>query len=65
MALCVSDNAISEAQQQLAKKGFYVEPTSAMAVAGLNQMTKKIDKDDIVILPLTGSGLKRFSAKKP
>jgi threonine synthase len=38
--------------------GFYIEPTSALALAGFLQMKTEIGDKEIVVLPLTGSGLK-------
>lgn len=56
--LVVDDEAILHAQRQLAHKGYYVEPTSALVVAGFQELIESIDDQDLVLLPLTGSGLK-------
>ena len=44
----------------LARQGYYVEPTSAAAAAGLSQLIARgvIGKNETTVLVLTGSGLK-------
>lgn len=54
--LTVSDEAILQAQKMLAHRGLYTEPTSAVAVAGLLQWTRR--PKGTIVIPLTGSGLK-------
>jgi threonine synthase len=56
----VSEEEIRDGLVALLKVGFYVEPTSASAAAGLAQLRARGDlKDDIsVVVILTGSGLK-------
>ena len=55
--ICVVDEKdILPARNSLARLGFYVEPTSAIAWAALNQIVDKLP-DPIVVI-LTGSGLK-------
>jgi threonine synthase len=56
--LAIGENKIIEAQKMLAKQGFYVEPTSALAVAGLNELSSVIKDTETVVIPLTGNGLK-------
>ncbi len=58
--ICVSveEEAILEAQRQLAHHGFYAEPTSATAVASLAAVSRIAKLDDTIVVPLTGSGLK-------
>jgi len=46
------------AQRQLAHLGFYVEPTSATAIAALPALLGKTSEADTIVVPLTGSGLK-------
>jgi threonine synthase len=63
-AIAVPDRAIGHAAVWLAEHGFYVEPTSAAAVAGLWElrrlgMVPPADPDAVLIL--TGSGLKAGS----
>ena len=57
-ALAISEGEIKAAQELLAHKGYYVEPTSALAAAGYIRLMDEIGKGEIVVLPLTGSGLK-------
>jgi threonine synthase len=54
----VEEDAIVEAQQRLARQGFYVEPTSATAVAALDNVARVAGADETIVVPLTGSGLK-------
>ena len=56
--LTVNDSEILEAQQSLGHQGYYIEPTSAVAVAGLEKLKHELSEEDIVILILTGNGLK-------
>jgi threonine synthase len=54
----VEDEATLQAQWQLARRGLYVEPTSATAVAALEFVLQQATADETVVVPLTGSGLK-------
>jgi threonine synthase len=54
----VEDEAILQARRQLAQRGFFVEPTSATAVAALDTVLGQAAPEDIIVVPLTGSGLK-------
>jgi threonine synthase len=56
--LTVSDVETLCAQNELARHGLYVEPTSAVAIAALPQLSGLIGPEQITIVPLTGSGLK-------
>jgi len=58
--VAVSEDEIVRALGALARKGFYVEPTSAAAAAGLSQLITRgaIGKGETTVLVLTGSGLK-------
>ena len=56
--ITVADPAILVAQRLLARKGLFVEPTSATAVAALPTVLKLAGAEDKIVLPLTGSGLK-------
>jgi len=58
--VAVSEDEIVRALAALAKKGLYVEPTSAAAAAGLSQLIARgvIKKGENTVLVLTGSGLK-------
>lgn len=56
--LNVSEAEIRRGQALAANVGWYIEPASAVAVAGLVKLDKVIDPTETVVLPLTGSGLK-------
>jgi threonine synthase len=59
-AVTVSDLEIQQAWRRLARRGFYVEPTSAVAAAGLQRLFlgNVLREADRVAVVLTGSGLK-------
>src|SRR5689334_6438316 len=58
--LAVTEDEILRALAALAKKGLYVEPTSAAAAAGLSQLIARgvVTKNETTVVVLTGSGLK-------
>jgi threonine synthase len=58
--VAVTEDEIVRALAALARKGFYVEPTSAAAAAGLSQLIARgaIKQGETTVLVLTGSGLK-------
>jgi len=58
--VAVIEEEIVHALTALAKKGLYVEPTSAAAAAGLSQLIARgvVRKGETTVLVLTGSGLK-------
>jgi threonine synthase len=58
--VAVSEAEIVDALRDLARKGLYVEPTSAAGAAGLTQLiaTGAVKPDETTVLVLTGSGLK-------
>ncbi len=57
--IAVGEAATRTAWQALHERGFHVEPTSAVAVAGLEAYRAAgLDSDQDVVVPLTGSGLK-------
>ncbi len=59
-SVLVEENQIVEAFMELALKGFFVEPSSAVAYAGYkrNVSENKLAKDEKVVIVLTGMGLK-------
>lgn len=59
----IAEEAIADASRELASHGFYAEPTSAMAAAGLTvfRERKVIEPGQTTVLILTGSGLKSAS----
>jgi len=54
--ITVTEREILDAQYYIGRKGYYIEPTSAVALAGLKKLATR--KDDLVVIPLTGHGLK-------
>jgi len=61
--LAVNDEEIKHAQSLLAQQGLYVEPTSAVPVAALPQLREKLGTSGLLVIPLTGSGLKTSGQK--
>ena len=55
--LAVPDEQTLAARRRLAHQGFYVEPTSALAVAALDRLREQL-ADQTVVVVLTGSGFK-------
>ena len=62
--VAVEEAEIVEALRGLARRGLYVEPTSAVAAAGLTRLLAAgaIGRDETTVLVLTGSGLKASAA---
>ena len=62
--VAVTEDEIVRALAALAEKGFYVEPTSAAAAAGLSQLIARgaIRQGETTVLVLTGTGLKASEA---
>ena len=58
--VAVSEDEILAAHGELARSGFYVEPTSASAAAALTKLLGEglIRRDETTVLIMTGSGLK-------
>jgi threonine synthase len=54
----VDEDEIRAARQMMASRGFYIEPTSATAVAALQHVNEIAGPEDTIVVPLTGSGLK-------
>lgn len=52
----VTEKEICHALQYIRRKGYYIEPTSAVAIAGFKKLYTK--KNNCVVIPLTGHGLK-------
>ena len=59
--LAISEEEVLRGQEIINHQGFFIEPTSALVVCGLMQLVDQIREEDIVVLPLTGSGLKSAS----
>ena len=56
--LAVPDEETLAGRDALARRGLYVEPTSAVAIAALAHLRPVIGADEITVVPLTGSGFK-------
>lgn len=56
--LTVTDREITRARRAMARLGLFIEPTSAVAVAGLRKLDKMLGDEGVTVMPLTGSGLK-------
>jgi threonine synthase len=54
----VEEREIKEALIVLARKGFYVEPTAAAAIAAVPKYLARLKKDEVIVSVLTGHGLK-------
>ena len=66
--LDVSDKEILEAQKMLAElEGIFCEPASSTALAGLLKLSGKVKlrADDLIVLVITGSGLKAMNVLEP
>lgn len=57
-AVAVSEDEIRAARLKLAKRGIFVEPTSATAMAVFDKVAETIGADETVVVSLTGNGLK-------
>ncbi|MYF21558.1 MAG: pyridoxal-phosphate dependent enzyme [Chloroflexi bacterium] len=59
-AAVVSEAEITSAWTTIARRGLYVEPTSAVPLAALRRLVERgmLTDDERVLVPLTGSGLK-------
>lgn len=62
--LAVSDEETRSARRHLTRHGFYVEDTSATAVAALSHLSglAQAPGDEPLVVPLTGHGLKTYLA---
>ena len=58
MACSVEEEDIINSQRDLAGMGFFAEPSSAVVLAALPEVLKEAGKEDSIVMPLTGSGLK-------
>jgi threonine synthase len=59
-SVMVEENEIAYAFKELARRGFFVEPSSAVAYAAYKKQlgSKEIPEDDETVIILTGTGLK-------
>lgn len=61
-AIGVADSQTIEAMMLLAKEGLFIEPSGAVAIAGLKSLVTagKVARDERVVCVVTGSGFKDF-----
>ena len=61
-AIGVEDRETIEAMTLLAKEGLFIEPSGAVAIAGLRRLVAmgKVGRDECVVCLVTGSGFKDF-----
>jgi threonine synthase len=59
-AVMIEESEILDAFNELAQRGFFVEPSSAVAYAAYKKQLKsrEISKDDTAVVVLTGAGFK-------
>ncbi|MFN4133287.1 MAG: threonine synthase [Candidatus Hadarchaeales archaeon] len=65
IAVAVSDREILEAEKLLARReGIFAEPSGAAGIAGLKKLLEdgSVDKSDVVVVEVTGGGLKDIKA---
>ncbi len=56
--LTVTENEIGPALREMGRRGHFIEPTSAAAIAGLKKYLREKGKREVVVSSLTGAGLK-------
>jgi threonine synthase len=56
--LAVEEEEIAGAHREMARRGFFVEPTAAAALAGLRKYIRDKGRSGIMVSALTGHGLK-------
>ena len=63
-AIGVNDDETIEAMTLLALEGLFIEPSGAVAIAGLRRLCQagQVDSDERVVCVVTGSGFKDFDA---
>ena len=59
----VTEQEIEQACGELARQGFYVEVSAAVAVAGLPKFADLLSGKGAIVIPLTGHGLKTNQAR--
>jgi len=57
-SLVVTEQEIRQAHTRLARMGLFVEPSSAIAAAAIDQVQSLLRENDRILVVLTGSGLK-------
>ena len=56
--VAVREEEILTGLSQMYKSGFYIEPTSGAAVAGIKKYLETAEKDEVIVSVFTGHGLK-------
>jgi threonine synthase len=56
--LAVEENEIFEALSMALRSGYYIEPTSAVVLAGIRQFRRQLAGDQTIVTAFTGHGLK-------
>jgi len=56
--ISVSEPHILESLRMMGRIGYYIEPTSAVAIAGAKGYLKGAPRGETIVIPLTGTGLK-------
>ncbi|MCK4421346.1 threonine synthase [candidate division WOR-3 bacterium] len=56
--ITVSEEEIKESLRWICRKGFFIEPTSAATIAGINKYLKESTPDEVIVSIFTGHGLK-------
>jgi threonine synthase len=56
--IAIPEAEILPAQDELARLGFFVEPTAALSYAALPYLEQKLKPEQTVVIILTGHGLK-------
>jgi threonine synthase len=59
--IIVDDTEITSSLQLAGRRGFYIEPTSAAALAGLEHYLHTLKHDETIVTTFTGHGLKSAS----
>ncbi len=54
----VTETEIASSLEKMCRRGFYIEPTSAAVIAGVQKCLPDINSREIVVTTLTGTGLK-------
>jgi threonine synthase len=56
--LPVDDSEIADSLKFICKKGFYIEPTAAATIAGINKYLQNAEPNEQIVSSFTGHGLK-------
>ena len=56
--IVVSDSEIEQALREMGGRGYFIEPTAAVAIAGLKKYLPESDPDSVIVSLITGHGLK-------